>query len=559
MYQLKSDLGRSLWAEIQDVKEAEVALPKVKGCHDYPDDPVGYAFDVLRIQYLTDAQKAGLRALLTDPYRVMMPSAHGVGKTFLAAIAVNWWYDSFDPGVSISTAPNQKAVEELLWSEIRLQRQRVLLPGLMPAAPMMRSAPNHYARGFTAIDGNAFQGRHPEKLLIVFDEAAGVDPVFWQTSQTMFHRMPGYAWLAILNPTDTSCQAFLEDQMVDADGNPKWQRFSLDALDHPNVKGRSKDDEPIIRGAVSWAQVDEAVHSWCDRIAASEATAQDLEWPEGSGIWHRQGPVFLARIRGRWPTGQAFSVWSDNVWAMACDKAPPIPLDLLPELGVDCARFGDDFTAFHVRWGHTSMYHEARNGWSTDQIAGQCKTLADDFAAKATSKRPPTAKPIDGKKIAIKVDDDGVGGGVVDQLRVWGYNVIAIGAGTRSISGRYPNKRSELWFQIADRAAVGLVGLALLPKALLARMRQQALAVQYKINAAGMRQCEDKDETKEKIGRSPDDLDALNLAYLEGYEFETARFLEGKPSLQADPLAAASNTGSTPIRDRSRENRKKIW
>jgi hypothetical protein len=30
---------------------------------------------------------------------------------------------------------------------------------------------------------------------------------------------------------------------------------------------------------------------------------------------------------------------------------------------------------------------------------------------------------------------------------------------------------------------------------------------------------EKKDDTKEKIGRSPDDADAMNLAYLEGVEF----------------------------------------
>lgn len=554
MLQLRSEPGRMMARELESIKEAEIFLPKVKGRSDYPTDPVGYAANVLKIQYLTDSQQAGLRALLTDPYRVLMPSAHGVGKTFLAAIAVNWWYDSFDPGVVISTAPTQAAVEELLWSEIRLQRQRVNLPGLMPAAPMMRSAPNHYAKGFTAIDGNAFQGRHPEKLLIVFDEAAGVDPVFWQTSQTMFHRLPGFAWLAILNPTDTGCQAFLEDQMVDADGNPKWQRFSLDALDHPNIKGRTDSDPPIIRGAVSWQQVDEAVQSWCDRIPTSEATAQDLEWPEGSGCWFRQGPIFLARIRGRWPTGQAFSVWSDVLWTTACSKILPIPLDLLPELGCDGARFGDDFTTVHCRWGHTSVYHEARNGWDGFQVADWLREVATKYAAEATKRRPQTAKPIEWQNIVIKIDDDGFGGGVQDILSRWGATYVGIGAGTRSISGRYPNKRSELWFQAADRAGAGMLSLGMLPKATLARMRQQALAVQYMIDAAGRRVVEPKDETKLKIGRSPDDLDSLNLSYLEGWQFDTAHFLEGKPAPMAetDPF----NQAGQPIR---RIEKKKIW
>ena len=41
----------------------------------------------------------------------------------------------------------------------------------------------------------------------------------------------------------------------------------------------------------------------------------------------------------------------------------------------------------------------------------------------------------------------------------------------------------------------------------------------WDLDPAGRRKVEPKEETKEKIGRSPDDADALLLAYLEGVAF----------------------------------------
>src|SRR5262249_39826041 len=119
----------------------------------YQSDPVGYCRDVLRVQ-LTPEQGAILRALRAPPYRVLVKSAHSVGKTFLAAAAVNWWFDCFDPSAAITTAPTERDVVDLLWTEIRLQRGRAGLLGPMrPKAPLMETGPDHYAKGYTARTG----------------------------------------------------------------------------------------------------------------------------------------------------------------------------------------------------------------------------------------------------------------------------------------------------------------------------------------------------------------------------------------------------------------------
>ncbi len=234
-------------------------------------------------------------------------------------------------------------------------------------------------------------------------------------------------------------------------------------------------------------------------------------------MWLRPGPVAESRWLGRWPSQGTYGVWSDADWqaAVALDLAPPP--GWLPEVGCDVARFGDDWTAIHVRVGPVSVHHEAANGWSTSETAGRLKQLCREWAAWWNERHPQHA-PVKPEDIPVKVDDDGVGGGVVDQAG--GFMFIAVSAA--SVSSRpddYPNLRSHLWFDAAQRARMGRMSLARLPADVKHRLRQQVMAPVWKMDAAGRRVVEPKDKTKEKIGHSPDDADALNLCY-----HETAAF-----------------------------------
>lgn len=490
-----------------DTLESEVA--EIPTCHSYGADPVGYAENVLGITTLTDVQKDILRSLIEFPYRTLVKSGHNQGKSFVAAVAANWFYDSFDPGIVISTAPDARQVDDVLWGEIRIMRMKAGLGDLMPAASEMRSGPAHYAKGFTSRNGTGFQGRHGQRMLFLFDEAVDIDPVYWESVSTMFRPQPGFAWLAIFNPTDISSQAYEEDHATLPTGEPKWKQFTLDALTHPNILKYEPGVEASIPNAVTYLHVDQWVHDWCESVRPEERSNEDIEWPFGSGKYWRQGPIFLARCRGLWPSLGAETIWSDLLWSMVLARplagSSPNLRGLLPEIGCDCARYGDDFTSIHVRWGDTSLHHESWNGWGADKTFARLKDLAFEWAAKATAHRDPAAIGVTPQQIVLKLDDDGIGGTLCDFLQRDGYFAVPIGAATKSISGRYPNKRSELWFQVADRARMGKLGVALLPEDVKRRLRAQCLRISYDLNAAGQRVVEPKDITKELIGRSPDD------------------------------------------------------
>lgn len=526
---------------------------------NYPHDPVGYARDILGIT-LTDQQREIILAILDPPYMVHVDSAHGTGKTFLGAVMANWWYDQFDPGVVITTAPTERDVIDLLWTEIRLLRSRgrerfpyLPVDFIGPAAAEMRTSNDHWAKGYTSRKGESFQGRHRSRMLFIFDENEGIDASYYTTTKTMFKPEAGHAWFSIGNPTTTSSQAYLETQAANADGSSRWRLFRLSALDHPNIKAQLAGLPPIIPNAVTLPQLEAWISDWTRLITPAEAQVTDFQWPPGSGHWRRPGPIGCSRILGCRPTLGTDSVWSADLFE-ACERAAiDIQISKLPEIGCDVARFGDDDTAIHVRWGSVSLHHESHNGLTGPQVVARLKQLADEYCALANAVRKrvePSTRQVLATEIVVKVDADGLGGmGVVDWRGPYRFVEVS-GASRANADQDYPNRRSELWFDVAERAKRGLLSLKKLPQEVRQKIKMQALAPTYTLDAAGRRVVEPKDKTKKKLGHSPDHMDAVNLAYTEWYS-EPASWVG--PSSKIDTKKEPQETGRSGIMGRERD------
>ena len=72
-----------------------------------PEDPVEFAERTLGLE-LGAKQREVLEAI-RDHAKVVVPSCHAAGKTFLAAIVVLWWLFSRRPAYVITTAPTWRA------------------------------------------------------------------------------------------------------------------------------------------------------------------------------------------------------------------------------------------------------------------------------------------------------------------------------------------------------------------------------------------------------------------------------------------------------------------
>ncbi len=462
----------------------------------YRRRPVAYCDKELSV-ILTPAQKQIARLLVRPPYKVLVRAGHNVGKSFLAACMVNWWFDSFRPGVCLTTAPTDRQVKDILWKEIRTLRMKpqVLLPKDVfpgPKACRMETSSEHFAHGFTARDGDRFQGQHSAAVFIVFDEAEGVAPIFWEAAESMLGGKD-FAFLAVYNPTSQS------GPTADAERSGRYHLVTMSALDHPNIAAELRGRKPPYASAIRLGRLREMLEQW-------SAPAASLETPGAICLGDRcyvPGPVARARLLGVRPTAGFNAVWPESVFDQAAQRV--LPERGLLQIGCDVARFGDDFTAIHIRRGGVSLHHEAANGWSVKQTVDRLQVLAFEYGTQAG---------VNPKHIPIAVDDVGVGGGVTDYLQADGWNAIGVNVARQAPHPEeYPNLRSALWFDLADEAAKGNVSFAQLPQQVLADLRRELTAPTYTLDVRGRRQVESKEQTKERLKRSPDNADAALLAF----------------------------------------------
>lgn len=495
---------------LQELENLEINQP----WRNWPHDPIGYSENVLGAGRLPGSppfwwakQQEIANKLNTPPYRVLVKACHSVGKSHVVAGLINWWFDSFDPGIVLTTAPKYDSVKDVIWKEVRKQRRgrEDVFPG--PKAPRMETAEDHYATGFTARHGTAVQGQHEKAVLVVIDEAVMVEPSIWESldSMVMGER---YGFLAICNPTDPGSEFYRREQMGG------WHVVHIEAFEHPNIIAELAGQLPPYPAAIRLQWLRDRIKEWCTQVDGPPGPEDFLF----EGKWWHPGPLAECRLLGRWPSA-AGNVWNEGLF-LSCEKRAPLPFpeDKPPEIGCDVARFGDDDTAIHGRWGGVSLCHESHNGWAGPQIVGRLKVLAKELCDYANARRNPGLQPFKPTEIPVKVDADGMGGmGVVD----WsgGYRFIEMSASKVAYADQlYPNRRSEFWFDLADRAKMGLLSLANLSAEVRLKLRLEALAPSYKLDAAGRRVVEPKADTKGRLTHSPDNMDAANLAYCETYD-----------------------------------------
>ena len=491
----------------------------------YANDQCKFVRDVLGCKPTPDQER--IAAAL--PGRVKLESGHNVGKSFWMACTLIWWFYTRPISVVVCNAPKLEHLRDVLFAEVRMliggARRPLVDYFVGPKAPEMYDHPDHWAKGYTTSKGESYQGRHRENMLFLFDEDEGIDPVYWTATGTMYQPDRGHAWLASCNPVTTATQSYLESMLTAPDGNPKWRLFTISALDHPNVKAELAHEPVPIPNAVSIGQVNQWVKDWTTAVNADEdRQAGDVEWPPGSGLWHRPGPNFKSRVLGLRPTEGVDTVWSAAAFDLAC-RPKCDPRDCWRwhygvTVGVDPAAYGDDDTALHVRTGPLSLHHEAHNGWGPDRTAARvvdlCKHWSAWYNSMAENDRP-RLRPED---VVVNIEFDGGYGVGVYSHRKHFTKWRGVTAGSKSekldpVTHRpmFANFRSEMWFAAADRAKGGGMDLSRLAPDTLAKLRLQLLAPYYEVRPDSSRIVEPKKDVKERIGRSPDDADGLIVCH----------------------------------------------
>ncbi len=508
----------------------------------YHDDPVGFARDCLQL-WMTSKQEELLKSLLKPPYRTLGLSANEQGKTVTMAVAALWWHKTRGPAIILTTAPKFDQVKDLLWKEMRRLAKRLPEPTpFQPKACRIDRGPDDFVVGVTARDATSFQGHHGPNMLFLCDEATGIDPEFWEAIESMFSP-PGHAWLACFNPTSTSAQVYFEfsryESAVRKGSRRPWHVVTMSGLDHPNIAAELKGLEPPIPHAMRMEKFGRLLAQWSTLTGANPflpvghidgPAPGDVVWPP---VWaveycqrmnvqprvYRPGPEAQARLLARFPDEGGSAIWGKGDWLSACRELPgqsPFdePIDILPELGCDIAREGDDMTETHARCAYVSILHQIASKRPPHETAGHLKDLArwlSDWHNRRKSHLHPRCEP---EHVPIKIDDDAAGGTIGGYLREAGFNAIQVSAASNANDTQYyPNRRSELWFVTAEMARRGELDLSRLDIDTREELQRQAITCTWKMDSEGRRVVEKKEDLKKRLKRSPDGCDAMNLAY----------------------------------------------
>lgn len=429
-------------------------------------DPARWIHDRLG-EHVWSKQREILRSV-RDKRRTAVHSCHDSGKSFIAARIAAWWIDTHPLGEAfvITSAPTARQVRAILWREIGRAHAKGL-PGRTNQTEWFVTMPNGkeelVALGMKPSDTDpaAFQGFRARYLLVIFDEACGIPSNLWDAADSMISTKDS-RFLAIGNPDDPDS----EFAKVCSPGSG-WNVIGIDAFDTPNF-------------------TDEIIPEHLSNILISKIWTD-----EKRRKWGEDNPLWIAKIRGRFPENT-----KDGLIPLSWIKAAQLrELDPVGtgELGVDVGGGRDKNTIAHARGPVVRIIWRDQNP-DTMQTCGRVIIVLNET-----------------KALVAKVDEIGIGRGVVDRGREQGKPFVGINVGRKAKNEEaYTNLRAEGYWNLRERFQNGSIDIDPDDDDLAA----QLVDLTYKPVSGGKIQVVSKEELRKKLGRSPDDADAVMLACL---------------------------------------------
>lgn len=456
--------------------------PEIEVAQKLHDDPVFFCKEILGVD-LWSKQKEILLSV-RDNRRTGVASGHNIGKTLVAACCALWWSTTRYGSKVITTATTFQQVRENLWAEIhRLYEQagrRVQggLGGVMQDVAYRLDRQGWGVFGIASKNPDSFQGRHARNLLVILDEAQGVPQEIWTAAQSMISS-EGCRMLAIANPIHTD-GAFHDAFHTKRD---MWSTFHVSCLDHPNLFVQPGQPLPYPKA-----------------ITRDGVEDMRLDYGEGSPMWR-------SRVLGQFPEAGETTIvpikWLNDADVAFLERGWQPAQD--PEqrhMGVDLGREGTDPSVATLMDNGRMTQSEEWHDPSTMGSAGRVIELMKRWDVPAHN---------------IHLDEEGLGGGVVDALYEAGHPVdgVKFGRGAEGdwehITGtdtEFENRKGELYWALRQAVQRGEVSI----DPALRKHWSQLTDQRYRFTGSGKIAMEKKAAVKQRTGRSPDHADSAVYA-----------------------------------------------
>lgn len=467
--------------------------------------PVAWADDCLKCD-LAKYQAEVLDALPVRK-RVALRGPHGLGKSFIGALLVNWFATTSDmAGVEwkvITTASAWRHLEVYLWPEIHKWADKIDF-GTLGRAPFnprtelldLRLKLRHGAA--TAVASNQperIEGAHARRLLYLLDEAKIIPPPTWDSIEGAFSNAG--------DDTKDVAYAFA----MSTPGPPAGRFYDI----HRRAPGY---EDWYVRHVT----LEEAIAA--GRISRQWADQRALQWGRDSAIYQN-------RVRGEFHASDEDSViplaWLEaaierwHEWDRAGRPSPGGPL----WTGVDVGRGGDESVYAH------------RDAWAV---------LLKGDRRRDTMATAAQVQTYSGRAI---IDVTGLGAGVYDRLNELSQRPLAyVGAGKtnkRDRSGKlgFTNVRSAAYWTLRELLDPDCdPTLALPPDDL---MISDLTTPTWEITSGvpAKIKVETKEDVVKRLGRSPDRGDAVAMSCWADYHRGS--------NVVAEPVGTMPTTGLSPL------------
>lgn len=376
----------------------------------YADHPVEFVEDIIGAK--PDKEQAKILRSVAKNQLTTVRSGHGVGKSTVEAWVVIWFMVTRPFPKIPCTAPTQHQLFDILWAEVSkwLRHNKALANELIwtKEKVYMRGYPEEwFAVARTASKPDALQGFHAEDVLYIIDEASGVDDSIFEPVLGALST-PGARLLMCGNPTQLS-GFFYESHTKN---RASYATFHIDG------RNSSRVSQDFVQTIIN--------------------------------MYGEDSDVFRVRVAGEFPLQEddifiPLSLVENSIMTEFSPRKTPN----LVHIGCDVARFGDDKTIIGYKIDEKVTFYKKRQGQDTMKTADDIIILGEQLVQRYKLDTP----------IPVKVDDGGVGGGVVDRLRqikrnnperFWWLEVYPVKFGER-ISHKYYHDSTSYMMSVVKK------------------------------------------------------------------------------------------------------------
>lgn len=409
----------------------------------------------------------------TQALQLARTSGHGIGKSACVSWIILWAISTFEDTMGVVTANTETQLKTKTWSQLAKWYRLFIGKDLfkMTATAIFSVDPEHEKTWrvdmvpWSERNTEAFAGLHNlgKRVLVIFDEASAIPDVIWEVT---------------------------EGALTDKDTQIIWCVFGNPTRN----KGRFRDCFSGGKFAHRWSSV--AIDS---RTVSFTDKEQIARWVQDYGV---DSDFVRVRVRGIFPRIDAVSFIPYELAKQATTR------ELFPQfghpivLGVDVGRFGDDPSVIYPRCGLDARSRPIEVYRKTDTMA-----LAAHIAASMNRHHA----------VMCMVDEGGVGGGVVDRLRMLKVPVFPVDFGSspddfNATGVKYANKRAEIWGGVLDALNAGLC-INEKVQGLEITLVDELTGPTYGLNASEAIQLESKKDMRKRGVPSPNVADALACTY----------------------------------------------